>query len=293
MKIFVTGATGFIGREFCRAAIAAGHQVLALCRGDSSSVPGGCEIAAGPLSVVPWREIERFGPDAALHLAWIATPGTYLQSPENEVLVGQSEALFRGLAERGVAHIAGTGTCIEYAPSTAPLREDAPQAPAFPYSRAKVETCSRLKLVAEQFGVAWSWFRVFYPYGAGEHRDRMPSSLMQKLRRGDTVELKTPDSVKDYVHVSDVAQAMLRSFQEGLTSPINAGSGTGIRIADLARMIATIVGASPDRILSASPCSEDPFPVVIADTSRLRTAGWNPRTDLLEGLEHLAASIRH
>ncbi|WP_256200527.1 hypothetical protein [Verrucomicrobium spinosum] len=59
-------------------------------------------------------------PRRSLHLAWTATPGVNFHSPENALLVEQSAALFEGLAERGVRHLAGTGTFIEYATSPEP-----------------------------------------------------------------------------------------------------------------------------------------------------------------------------
>ena len=250
-------------------------------------------VAHGSLHEVPWPCIEQFKPETALHFAWIATPGIYLDSPENETLVEQSEAFFRGLSRRGVRHLAGTGTCIEYAPSSRPLREtDSPLAPIFPYSRAKVETSRRLEASADETGARWSWFRIFYPYGEGEHPERMPSALIRKLLGGETLALKTPDSVKDYIHVTDACRAILSALESGLVGPVNIGTGTGVRIIDLARAIARCCGCDPALVTRAVPLGEDSFPITVADISKLRNAtGWNPAISLEEGLRRLLESF--
>jgi nucleoside-diphosphate-sugar epimerase len=290
VKIFVTGATGFVGGYFCRAAALEGHEVLALCRSDGG--PHRWRNARGSLEDLPWDEIEAFEPEAVVHLAWVATPGVYLNSPENEKLIDLSASFFERLCRIGVEKITAVGTCIEYAPSDRPLNErNSPLGPSFPYSRAKVETMARLQKIADAAGVPWSWARVFYPYGPGEHPGRMPTSLFRKFQAGERVELKTPSSVKDYIFIDDLASGLLRVVESGLTGPVNLGSGQGIAIRDLAAEIADISGASLDLISEADPPAVDPFPVTVADASRLKSTGWEPRYSLREGLERLSSAL--
>jgi len=292
MKLFVTGATGFIGREVCRTAIARGHEVLGLCLEDGATLPAGCEPVAGALSAIPWSAIERFGPDAVLHSAWIATPGVYLEAPENEVLVRESQALFDGLIARGVKQVAGVGTCIEYAPSPQPLNEDrSPLAPAYPYSRAKVQLFEWLRAQSAGRAIDWSWFRLFYPYGAGEHARRLPSDLIRSLRERKAVSLKTPYSVKDYIYISDVAEAMCRAIEARLTGPINVGCGAGVSIRDLAETVAGLLGCDPGLVRPAEVLGVDPFPHTVADAAKIRSTGWSPSVSLSDGLRRLAASL--
>lgn len=290
MKLFVTGATGFVGGAFCREAARAGHEVMALCRGERA--PAACRKVSGSLENPPWREIGAFAPEAAVHLAWVATPGVYLDSPENEKLVDLSAGLFENLCDIGVRHIVAAGTCIEYAPSDLPLNEKtSPLAPSFPYSRAKVATAGRLREIADTAGAKWSWARIFYPYGPGEHPGRMPTSLFRKLKAGERVELKTPGSVKDYIFIDDLASGLLSMLESGLAGAVNLGSGEGIAIRDLAAEIADIAGAPRDLIAEADPPAVDPFPVTVADIAGLKSTGWRPRYSLREGLERLSSAL--
>jgi len=294
MKVFVTGVNGFLGRAFCKVATAAGHDILGLSRSAPDQLPARGRAMRGSLNEIAWREVERFAPDAVLHLAWVATPGVYLHSDENKELLTQSEHLFAGFIKRGIGYVAGVGTCIEYAPSALPLLEEtSPLAPGSPYAVSKVETCHRLRSLAEEAGTGWSWLRVFYPYGEGEHRDRLPSTLMRRVAAGETLELKTPDSIKDYIHAHDVARAMLVALEQRLVGPVNIGTGQGMRIEELARAIVRCCGGDMAQVRRAAEPASDPFPVCVADTQKLRAANWRPRITMEEGLARLWESLSH
>ncbi len=292
MNFFVTGATGFIGRAFCRTAIERGHRVLALCRSSIPALPVEIEIVTGTLSETPWAQVARFSPDAALHLAWIATPGVYLTSPDNEVWLEHSKVWFRRLQEMGVRHIAGAGTCIEYAASPEPLSEmTSPLNPSFRYSKSKVALFQSLREGCVGSGSAFTWFRVFYPFGVGEHPDRICSSIIRQLRAGKNLALRTPHSVKDYIYIDDVASAICAAFENKLTGPINIGSGHGISIRELAQKIAYLLHEDPALVQNATELCGDPNPIVIANNQLLRSVGWCPRTNLDEGLQRLIDSL--
>jgi dTDP-6-deoxy-L-talose 4-dehydrogenase (NAD+) len=292
MKLFVTGATGFVGRALCRVATARGHEVLGLHRESTAALPPGCRSAVGALASVPWPVIEGFRPDAVVHAAWIATPGVYLTSPENSALVEQSQAMLRGLIDRGVKHVAAVGTCLEYAASTQPLDEERSAiAPSFPYSMEKVRLHEWLSAEAGRRAAASTWFRLFYPYGVGEHAKRLPTELFQHLRRGEALFLKTPRSVKDYIYIDDVASGICHALETRLIGAVNLGSGRGVSIDELARRIATTFGFDPALVRHADAPGVDAMPVAVANIAKLRSTGWSPDTSLDEGLRRLAASL--
>jgi dTDP-6-deoxy-L-talose 4-dehydrogenase (NAD+) len=293
MGILVTGASGFIGRAFCREAVARGHRVLGLVRRADAGLPAGCASLLGSLSDMPWASVAAFRPDAALHLAWAATPGSNFASPDNETLVHQSDALFRGLAARGVRQLAGTGTFVEYAASAAPLVEDASALlPLYPYSHAKARTLERLRSFAADAGVAWSWFRVFNAFGEGEPRQRFISATMDALAAGRPAVVRTPDSIRDFIHVADVARGMMDALEHGLPGAVNIGTGTGTRVFDVATEVAVVMQADPGLVRRLDPPDHDLMPAAIADTARLRALGWSARIALRDGLARLCAARR-
>jgi dTDP-6-deoxy-L-talose 4-dehydrogenase (NAD+) len=289
MRIFVTGANGFVGRAFCVEALSRGHQVLGLSR-QTSDAP--FELTIGSLADPPWSVIEDFKPEALVHLAWIATPGIYLNSPENGVLLTQSQVFIQELAKRGVKRIIGAGTCIEYAASDSPLRErESALNPSFDYAKAKSALGQWLDQERSSLGITSAWLRIFYPYGPGEHPSRLPSLVMQRLAAGVPVELRTPDSIKDYIYVDDLAACISAVLESPLTGPINAGTGTGIRIEDMALAAAEVLQVAPSLVTRADPTTVDPWPVQIAHPVRLLEIDWKPNISLKTGLARLARSL--
>jgi nucleoside-diphosphate-sugar epimerase len=106
------------------------------------------------------------------------------------------------------------------------------------------------------------------------------------LRRGDEVVLRTPDSTKDYIHISDLAEAILRVAEARVDGPVNLGTGTGVTVREIADRLATMLGR-PDRVRASSPVVPDPLGDIVADAGRLRKLGWEPKVTLESGLRRL------
>jgi nucleoside-diphosphate-sugar epimerase len=290
MRILVTGATGFVGTALVRQAMAAGHDVCALVRPSGAS-PGqaGLTVGRGTLADPPWEALARFRPQCCVHAAWITTPGGYAESPENDRYRDESLAFLTGLVERGVGHIVALGTSAEYRPAAAPLDEASALAPRDRYARAKHEL--RLGLTERMAGTAarLAWARVFQPYGAGEPAQRLCSTVVRRLAAGERVTLDNPDALRDWIHVDDVAGALLCLVESGAAAVVNVGTGVGRTVGSVACSIASILGR-PDLIVTTRSASEVPGPLV-ADIGRLRGLGWTPRVRFEAGLTRLIEAL--
>jgi nucleoside-diphosphate-sugar epimerase len=290
MRILITGGTGFIGSAFVRAARSAGHQLAVLSRRYQPDARG-CAFVMGSLAEPPWAELEQFAPEACLHAAWIATPETYLESPENHDWVRLSKDFLSGLVQRGTSHLTVLGTCIEYQMTGRPLAEDtSPLKPISTYARAKCELhkslrrAGHLASVSESFKLAW--LRIFYPYGEGEHQARLTSSVIAKLHRGEVVPLKTPHSIKDYIHAEDAADAILAVVERQFDGAVNVGTGAGVTVEAVATELGRLLNR-PELIKIPANSPVDPLNHVVADAARLRSLGWRPQVALSDGLRRL------
>src|SRR5262245_26960892 len=175
VKILLTGPTGFIGSAFSRLAVARGHQVAGLII-PSEPIPNALASGSnmvwlrGTLDEAPWQEIRAFNPDVCVHMAWITTPGVYLETPENERFRDASLRFLREVHDVGSTYILGLGTCVEYQLGNTRLSEDqTPVKPTTTYARCKNELRLGLETEAKERGFGFCWGRVFYPYGPGEH----------------------------------------------------------------------------------------------------------------------------
>jgi nucleoside-diphosphate-sugar epimerase len=290
MRLLVTGATGFLGGALVRRALAAGHDVAALVR----SVPAPAPVAKltvfrGTLAAPPWDDLARFRADSCVHTAWITTAGVYPESPDNDRYRDESLVFLTGLLERGVGHAVVLGTSAEYQPSTAPLHEDASVLePATRYTRAK--RALHLALLERPVAAGrLAWARIFQPYGAGEPAERLCSAVVRRLAAGERMTLDTPHAVRDWIHVDDVAAALLCLAESRTAAVVNVGTGTGRTVGSVALILAGLLGRR-HLLTEASP---GPLrPGLVADATRLRGLGWRPRVELEAGLAALVEQLR-
>ena len=294
MRIVVTGATGFVGRAFVRQAVAGGHAVGALVRpGSAAALPAhpALTVTVGTLAAPPWKDLTRFEPDVCVHAAWITDAGVYLESPENVRYVDESRAFVMGLLERGVGHVVALGTCAEYRPSAQPLNEArSPLEPRSPYGRAKHALRLALSEHARVAGARLAWARIFQPYGAGEPAARLCSTVVRRLIVGERLTLDTPSAVRDWIHVDDVAAALLCLVEERVDTVVNVGSGVGRTVEDVALTIAELLGRRD--LVAIAAAAADAFGPLVADPARLRGLGWKPRVELAVGLATLIEELR-
>lgn len=289
VKILLTGASGFIGKALLPTLLANGHEVTLLSRRSSDSAGISGEIVA---EIPAWPEaVSGLHFDLCIHLAWIATPGIYLSSPENHLFAEMTPRLADSLFRAGLPHFLGLGTCIEYAPNqTAPCIPGVTEiSPQTAYGKAKERARAGIAEAAALHGKDYTWARLFYPYGPGEHPARIPSSFLRTLACGESLELKTPHSVKDWVHIDDVVSAILHIA--GHSHPlreINLGTGTGTSILTLAKTVAEITGADKSLIKVAELALSDPYAHHVAEIRPLYALGWKPGTPLRQGLQSLA-----
>jgi nucleoside-diphosphate-sugar epimerase len=292
MRIVVTGATGFVGRTFIRRAVAEGHVVSGLVRPGSPGLPAelGVTTTIGTLASPPWDALVRFEPDVCVHAAWITDAGVYLESPENRRYMEESLDFLQGLLDRGVGHVVALGTSAEYQASPQPLHETrSVLAPLSPYARAKHALRVALGERVRAAGARLGWARLFQPYGLGEPAARLCSSVIRRLAGGEPVTLKTPQAVRDWIHVDDVAAALLHLVEQRVDTVINIGSGIPRTVQDMALAIAGLLGRAE---LVATSGAVDPSGSFVADPARLRTLGWTPQVELSDGLTGLIAGLR-
>lgn len=294
MKILLTGATGFVGSAFLRRALERGHTVASLVSPGKSApaVPGGeaChQVLRGTLADAPWDQIEVFRADSCVHAAWITTPGIYLESPENDLFLRWSQEFLARFFAGGGKHVVGLGTCVEYRMERRLLSEaESPAAPATRYARCKDQLRVSLEEMARGAGAVACWARLFYPYGPREHPERLCSQLIRKMRQGERPVLATPNSVKDYIHIEDVAEALLALVENRAGGIYNVGSGSETAISRIAGILAGKLGAAvPTAAEVATPAAAADY--VVADVARLRALGWSPKVSLDAGLAQLVA----
>jgi nucleoside-diphosphate-sugar epimerase len=104
------------------------------------------------------------------------------------------------------------------------------------------------------------------------------------------VTLDTPNAVRDWIHVDDVATALLRLVEGRVDNVINVGTGVGRTVEQIALTIAGLVGRP--ELVAVGPAIVDGLGPLVADPARLRGLGWAPRVELEAGLATLIEALR-
>lgn len=292
MRVFVTGASGFIGAHVVRALLAHGHSVMALALlGDSlwrlqdavEQIP----FVFGNLGDVEIlrRALADFQPDACIHLAWYAEPGKYLDSPENLASLTSSLALLGELIRVGCSQVVMAGTCAEYDTTFGYLREDTPTRPVTLYAAAKLACYLLSQQIAEQAKTNLAWGRIFYPYGPQEDERRAVPALVRALQNGLSFPATLGDQVRDYIHVEDVATAFCTLAEKQANGVFNISSGTPVTIQQLLETVGNFIGRADLIQFGAQPYRAWEPPFICGDNRRLKELGWKPAYGLTQGLE--------
>ncbi len=272
MRILLTGARGFIGRE-CLAKLRALGEVHALSSSEVDLLEG-----------APRELLKKLKPTHLVHLAWIAEPGVFWESPLNARWQAASAALFEAFYAAGGSRVVAAGSCAEYAPSTTPHAEDAtPIAPDTTYGRAKAATCVALRAAAAGER-GWAWMRLFFPYGPGEHPARFIPSAINAVLRGETLECTSGTQVRDFIHVRDVADACAFLLAADANGAFNVGTGEARTLREVGALISAQAGAKDLLRFGARQAPANDRPYVVADTAKMRRLGWKPRLALAEGI---------
>lgn len=284
-KILVTGASGFIGRH-CLSWLAAGYEVHGLSRRKPTSI--------GP-EKIKWHEtdlltpgsaselVRQIKPDCLLHLAWYTSPRKFWEAPENKDWVRASRELLTAFAEYGGKRAVIAGTCAEYDWEGGECREDStPLRPASLYGSSKMELHN---ILASLSGLSFGWARIFYVYGPWEDPSRLVAYVTRSLLQGRPAICSDPHHARDFLHVEDVASALVALLSSSVEGAVNIGSGEQATIGDLLSKIGYYLGR-PHLLQFDGGRSAGGPPAFWANTDRLKNeVGWTPRYDLNQGLE--------
>ena len=242
MKIFVTGATGFIGSNFVSRATQLGHRVFAQKRPESK-INSRLEVEWIEKNLNEDFHEELIGADALVHFAAHTPNAPYDTLSECSYWnVTATLSLLEQAAAANVGRMILAGTCFEYGASAHNYQRIPPGAPLQPYlsypvskAAATIAACG----LAREKNLHLQVLRIFQAYGEGEQERRFWPSLRKAALAGEDFNMSAGTQIRDFIHVSDVCDAFISSLndktiQAGRPSIRNVGTGHGSRLIDFA-----------------------------------------------------------
>lgn len=307
--VLVTGGAGYIGSHACKALARQGYVPVVL---DNMVYGHEWAVQWGPLvkGDIHDRSVldhcfSRYRPSAVMHFAAFAYVGESVLDPARYYRnnVSGTIELLEAMRAHGCGKIIFSSTCAVYGiPRQLPLTEDHPCAPINPYGASKLMIERILADYRTPYGLDSLALRYFNAAGAdpqgllGEAHSPethlIPLALKASLTPEDSLTVfgtdhDTPDGtcIRDYIHVSDLADAHVLALQflnqEGGAHVLNLGTGAGYSVLDVIAAVREATG---------SPVSWRPGPArpgdpasLVADGARARAVlGWQPRHERLE-----------
>ncbi len=311
MRVLVTGGAGDIGSVVAAQLVAAGHDVVVLddlSTGFADAVPPGATFVQGTLRDCA-AEVLSDGIEAVLHFAAKSLVGESVAAPARywSNNLGGTLTLLEAMREIGVRTIVFSSTAAVYGePERSPVLETDPTRPTSPYGASKLAVDTTLTEFARLYGFGAISLRYFNVAGAhsvpggadgagrwlGE-RHNPETHLIPNVLAAATQDrpvrifgddYPTPDGtcIRDYIHVTDLADAHLRALaacRRGEHRIYNLGNGAGFSVREVIEVCRSVSGI--DVPVETGPRRAGDPAVLVASSEKIQSElGWRAARDL-------------
>ncbi|WP_284642878.1 UDP-glucose 4-epimerase GalE [Paenibacillus silviterrae] len=309
MAIMVTGGAGYIGSHTVAELLAKGEEVVVvdnLEQGHREAVLGG-KLYVGDIrdkafldTVFKENEI-----DAVIHFAANSLVGESMQNPgkyyHNNVY--GTLCLLEKMNEYGVGKIVFSSTAATYGePENIPILETDRTLPTNAYGETKLAMEKMMRWFDTAHGIKYVSLRYFNAAGAHESgkigEDHSPEThlvpIILQVALGKRPHISifgddyaTPDGtcIRDYIHVSDLADAHILAVEKlragGESSVYNLGNGKGFSVKEVIDIARTVTGHAIPAVVEPRRAGDPATLVASSDRTRAEL-GWNPKRDRLE-----------
>ena len=308
--VLVTGGAGYIGSHAVLALCDAGYRVVVI-----DNLVTGFAWAVDPRATFVRMAVENpavvdllrhHGVAAIMHFAGsvvvpesVVDPLKYYRNN-----TAASRSLIEGAVTAGVKHFIFSSTAATYGiPEVVPVAEDSPKAPINPYGLSKLMTELMLRDVAAAHPMNYCALRYFNVAGAdprgrsgqstagATHLIKVAVEAATGKRDGVSVfgtDFATPDGtgVRDYIHVSDLADAHVHALRALADAPsenltLNCGYGRGYSVLEVLDAVDRVTNVTIERRLEGRRAG-DPDALVADNRAILARLPWRPKLDDLD-----------
>ena len=310
MAILVLGGAGYIGSHTALELVKAGNEVVIadnLVTGYRKAIPEGAKFYEGDLRDFDFlnKLFQQEKIDAVIHFAAYSLVGESVTNPlkyYDNNLYG-TKVLLEAMVKNNVGKIVFSSTAATYGePENIPILESDRTCPTNPYGETKLAMEKMFKWTAEAHGLRYVSLRYFNACGADEsgtigeaHNPEshlIPLILQVPNGKRETISIygtdyDPPDGtcIRDYIHVTDLAQAHILAVQYlnngGNSDIFNLGNGVGYSVREVIETARKVTG-HPIPATETPRRAGDPARLVASSEKAKKVLGWKPVHDSLE-----------
>ncbi|MDP9117163.1 MAG: NAD-dependent epimerase/dehydratase family protein [Actinomycetota bacterium] len=291
MTVLVVGGNGFLGSHIVDGLLAAGHRVRVLSPNPELFRAPNVEVDYhfGRLDIGVDLEAALDGCEVVVDAASSAVPASADRSPATAIAtsVGASTWLgevCRRSGIRALVYLSSGGTVYGRSGDEVPHRETDALAPIGTYGALKAASELSLAALLRNSDVRHVCLRIANAYGERQNSARPQGIVgvaLTRMLQGLPMTLYG-DTMRDLIHGSDVASAVVLSVNDELDGVYNVGSGVGIAMSGLLARLEVITGHRI--VIEHRPVRSFDVPYSVLDIARVGQAGWSPKVDLDDGL---------
>ena len=311
-KVMVTGGAGYIGSHAVLALLDAGYEVVVidnLVTGFDWAVDGRAAFVQIAVEDPGVRDVIReHDVKAIMHFAGSVVVPESVSDPLKYYRnnTAATRTLIESAVAEGVPHFIFSSTAATYGtPERVPIAESDPKAPINPYGMSKLMTEFMLRDVSAAHPMNHCCLRYFNVAGADpEGRSGQSTIGATHLIKiaveaatgkrdsvgvfGTDFETRDGTGVRDYIHVSDLAEAHVAALkllidQPGESHVLNCGYGRGFSVLEVLDAVDRVTNRTIERKLQGRRPG-DPGELVADNSAILKTIDWTPKRDDLEGI---------
>ena len=273
MRTLITGASGFIGRNFLHNRLKG--EIHTLTRTPILKPNYELHSHVGDINNRgTLHDLANLRFDRVIHLAWDGLPNLSPENNEKNLLT--TKRFFISMIESGVQEIITIGSCLEYGDLAGFVSEDVSGQNVDHFGQTKLELLDFLK----QQSINYYWIRLFYAFGPYQHPNSLLNRGLESYALQQVLELREPNAAKDFIYIRDVVNAIEMLIDSPAASGVyNVGSGT---LTSPAMMLKYLLEATPINL----ELQESKLIGLRADLGKIKNScGWEPEYSSKKGVD--------